>query len=50
MLHRSHVVLGDGIKDVTDEQILIRVTHRKQGGTIIAFQDLGGRYAEQGRG
>ena len=32
MLHRSHVILGDGVRHVADEEILDRVTIRKERG------------------
>ena len=34
MLHRSHVVFGNGVRDVADKEILDRVTIREEGGSI----------------
>ena len=37
MLHRSHVVLGDGVGDVADEEILDRVAIRQERGAGEVF-------------
>src|SRR3546814_15880263 len=53
MLHRGHVVLGDGVENIADEQVLVRVPHRQQRRAIVAGHRRGrrrDRRVKQGRG
>src|SRR3546814_17067747 len=53
MLHRGHVILGDGVQHVADEQVLVGVAHRQQRRAIVAVHgggQRGDRRVKQGRG